>query len=250
MKTIFCIDDTDNATSERGTGKLASMLIDEIEAKGWAKGSFIVRHQLFVHPDIPYTSHNSAMAFELQVKAGMLEKIIDFAGQYLEEMSEPGSDPGLCAAVPETLKDPESLMQFGKNAKCQVLTKEDAYALAKRLGVHLSEHGGTGMGVIGALAGVGLRLAGTDGRVRGKYFQKQKNRVMTVGDILAQSTIDLVTTAQGVVIENEETVLLNEKVKGIYKDEKSVLLVEPNQTENTAARWQNCSMDYIKSITG
>jgi hypothetical protein len=45
-------------------------------------------------------------------------------------------------------------------------------------------------------------------------------------------------------------VLLNEKVKAIYKDGKSVLLVEPNQTENAAAKWQNCGMDTIKSITG
>ena len=45
----------------------------------------------------------------------------------------------------------------------------DAYLLAEQFPeLSLSEHGGTGDGVIGALAGVGLRLSGSDGRIKGK----------------------------------------------------------------------------------
>ncbi len=48
-----------------------------------------------------------------------------------------------------------------------LLTKQEAYMLANTTGVHLSENGGTGDGIVGALAGTGLRLDGNDGRFRG-----------------------------------------------------------------------------------
>lgn len=249
MRTIFCIDDTDNITSTRGTGELAAMLIGEIEARGWGKGGYIVRHQLFVHPDVPYTSHNSSMSFTLDVNENVMDEIIRFSGKFLEEMSEPGSDPGLCAAVTDNLAGSSSLIEFGKDAKCTVLTKYDAYSLADRLGIHLSEHGGTGMGVIGALAGVGLRLYGTDGRVRGKYFEAEKNQVKSVSEILENSTIEVVSTVDGVALGKEEKVLLGEKVKGVYMNKKSVLFVSERQGD-TETRWETCPMDYIKSISG
>ncbi|ETA79215.1 hypothetical protein [Youngiibacter fragilis] len=250
MKTIFCIDDTDNITSTRGTGELAAMLIGEIESRGWGKGGYIVRHQLFVHPDVPYTSHNSSMSFTLDVEEDALSEIIGFSGRFLEEMSEPGSDPGLCAAVTDKLNDSLSLIEFGKDAKCTVLTKYDAYSLADRLGIHLSEHGGTGMGVIGALAGVGLRLKGTDGRVRGKYFEDEKNQIKSVKDILSNSTIEVVSTKDGIALDGDEKVLLGEKVKGVYMYGRSVLLVCQNLAADKEAPWQTCPMEYIKSISG
>lgn len=63
MRALICIDDTDNIDIKRGTGQLASLLAEEIEQKGWAKCEAVTRHQLFVHPDVPYTSHNSSMCF-------------------------------------------------------------------------------------------------------------------------------------------------------------------------------------------
>ncbi len=77
----------------------------------------------------------------------------------------------------------------GKKTKGTVLAKEEAYETASKLGVHLSEHGGTGSGVIGALAGAGLRLGGNDGRIKGKYFVDAQNEVMTVEEILCRTNI-------------------------------------------------------------
>lgn len=251
MKTIFCIDDTDILNSARGTGELADMLIREIEAKGWGRGGYIVRHQLFVHPDVPYTSHNSSMSFTLEVGcAGDFQEIISFAGKYLEKMSEIGSDPGLCAAEIDKLKEQELLISFGRDAKRKVISKEDAYGLAVRLGIHLSEHGGTGQGVIGALAGVGLRISGTDGRVRGKHLVDESDNILTAAEILGRSSIDLITDANGSEVGRDDRILLGAKVKSIYKNGKSVLLVCPYEGEEDAAKWQTCPMEYIKSITG
>lgn len=76
--------------------------------------------------------------------------------------------PGLCILEMSRLSGREELIRFGRRAKGEVLTKAEAYDLAGRYGIRLSEHGGSGDGVIGALAGCALRLEGRDGRFRGQ----------------------------------------------------------------------------------
>ena len=73
----------------------------------------------------------------------------------LEKKSEKGSDPGLCVARLDRGLNRNRLIDFGKNAKQQVLTKNAAYTLADQAGIHLSEHGGTGQGGVCAVAGIG-----------------------------------------------------------------------------------------------
>ena len=154
MQILISIDDTDNLESP-GTGALASRIAADLESNGWGKSSFVTRHQLLVHPDIPYTSHNSAMCFSAEIEADCLEQVISHSAGFLARESAAGSDPGLCIAVIDRLPESDELIRFGRSAKASVLTKESAYELARRVGIHLSEHGGTGQGVIGALAGAG-----------------------------------------------------------------------------------------------
>ena len=123
----------------------------------WGRFPMISRHQLRVHTGIPYTSHNSAMVFEAETAVEQ-ECVIEFLGQYLTRHSAPGPAPGLCIVPQLRPNAQEALIFYGRRAKQEVLTKDEAYALAKDIGAHLSEHGGTGGGVIGALAGIGLRL--------------------------------------------------------------------------------------------
>ena len=70
-------------------------------------------------------------------------------------------------------------MKFGLRGTKEVLTKEDAFSLAKQYNMHLSEHGGTGQGIIGAIAGIGLRMSGQYGEVKG-LLKKVQNRTFTV----------------------------------------------------------------------
>lgn len=162
---LICIDDTDDIGT-KGTGEIAeeiaNLLCDSTNQQPW-----VTRHQLFVHPDIPYTSHNSAMCFRLETQA-QFEQIKQVAVKHLVEQSAPASDPGLAILDLDTEFDSNALIEFGLLAKKEVITKPQAYELADKLGISLSEHGGTGQGVIGALAGLGLRLYGQDGRVKGQ----------------------------------------------------------------------------------
>ena len=53
---LICIDDTDSLDSP-GTGQVLEELLACLAEEGLGLGSFITRHQLLIHPDIPYTSH-------------------------------------------------------------------------------------------------------------------------------------------------------------------------------------------------
>ena len=248
MRALICIDDTDNIDIKRGTGQLASLLAEEIEQKGWAKCEPITRHQLFVHPDVPYTSHNSAMCFAAEIESWHLENIIDYGGEFLKRERAVGSDPGLCVAIPERIINPGWLIAYGFSAKQEVLNKDLAYGVAAELGIHLSEHGGTGDGVVGALAGTGLRLSGNDGRFRGKITIGMPGESLTVAEIYAKTYITRVRNKEdGRFLLPDERVELGEVVKAVLIDREAVLLVnllaDPG---DRGAVWRTCSKDELK----
>jgi hypothetical protein len=205
MRVLVAIDDTD-ALGTRGTGHLAEDVAQAMERNGLGRRSFITRHQLLVHPDVPYTSHNSAMCFTAELWPGAVEPLVALAGAMLERGRAPGSDPGLCVAAPEALERTEDLVAWGRAAKTTVLRKGDAYVLARRVGVHLSEHGGTGQGVVGALAGVGLRLSGMDGRVRGGLVIPSVDGTASAREIRAHPQVRAVLGLGGEVPRDDDRV--------------------------------------------
>jgi hypothetical protein len=244
MQIAISIDDTDNLES-RGTGALATLLAEEIDQQSWGKSRFITRHQLLVHPDIPYTSHNSAMCFTAEIVPEHLQTIIDFASGFLARESASGSDPGLCIVPLDRLEQPADLVAFGRRAKEEVLSKEAAYALAEKAGIHLSEHGGSGQGVIGALAGAGLRLSGNDGRLKGWLNIAAKNGRVSVAELQAHADVDEVRSVDGSEVSGDELVRLGDKVKTVLLEGKAVLLIEPLVADGSA--WQSCSKQRLKS---
>jgi len=225
LKLYICMDDTDNIETQ-GTGWLVEDACREMTTMGWGRFSMISRHQLYVHPDIPYTSHNSSMVFTAETDV-RVQDYINFLSDYLVRNSAPGSDPGLCVAVDPSPEDRNALIAFGLQAKKEVLTKTQAYDLAKTLGVHLSEHGGTGGGVIGALAGIGLRLWGFDGRFRGWFHFGRDGEVVTADRLRGYEVVEDIRTPQGQAIEGLSPVALRDRVKTVCQGGKSTLLVHP-----------------------
>ncbi len=244
MRIVVSIDDTDNINS-RGTGDLAAMLAEIIENGGLGTADAITRHQLLIHEDIPYTSHNSCMCFSASIKDECLDDFIIQAADFLENESAPGSDPGLCVVDLDSLKYCDELIAFGFNAKKIVLNKEKAYQLAHKIEVHLSEHGGTGDGIIGALAGAGLRISGNDGRMRGRIKDCKPGEVFRVEEIVKRSIVELVVSTDGYVLKNEEMVAMGEVVKTVLLEGRQVLLVTPASSESSAP-WQTCTKTYLK----
>lgn len=184
---IACVDDTDDETRSTSTGKVAELIANRVVELGGSVRLGITRHQLLLSEEVPYTSHNSSMAFEALVPKGCLDAFRTDAVRILKSECVAEADPGLAIAVVPAQGGKDkvasqqiaNLISFGIRAKKAYCPKDSAYAVASAIPwVSLSEHGGDGQGVVGALAGVGLRLSGSDGRFRGKWNLK---RLLGVG---------------------------------------------------------------------
>jgi hypothetical protein len=168
-RLYVAFDDTDTIDADRGTGKVGRWFADELPT-GWRLWG-TVRQQLLVHPDVPYTSHNSAAVCVLERASGNddaepreseIADVVTRAARHLERHWMEGSDPGLCVAAGGSPAIP-ALIAFGRRATTEVVTQEQARRAAE--GAHLSGHGGTNDGIIGAAAGVGLTAQGWSGRL-------------------------------------------------------------------------------------
>ena len=95
IRAYIGFDDTDCPDSDRGTGKLARWFHRELPegCRIWG----VVRQQLLVHEDIPYTSHNSSACVIVEMpEMGLLDDLVSRAARHLECHALDGSDPGLC----------------------------------------------------------------------------------------------------------------------------------------------------------
>ncbi len=163
MRYYVAFDDTDILGARRGTGKLArwyeSCLSEDLNCRG------VVRQQLPLLPGIPFTSHNSSACMIVDGPAdpdAVCHLLADRAAVHIMDYFLAGSDPGLCVDSHDQATDPQ-LLAFAQHCTHEVGTRKDARAVARHL--HLSEHGGTGDGIIGAAAAVALTASGWHGRV-------------------------------------------------------------------------------------
>lgn len=181
MRVYVSFDDTDILGANRGTGKLVRWFTERLPEGCTTWG--VIRQQLILHPDVPYTSHNSSGCAVIDVPdASYLPGLAELGAQHIAEHFIDGSDPGLCIA-PETA-DFEPLIAFGNRAAVEVVTQDDARLAAEAAGVHLSGHGGTNDGIIGAAAGIGLTAGGWAGRfVEYRVPLREFGAVTTVGAV-------------------------------------------------------------------
>jgi hypothetical protein len=90
-----------------------------------------------------------------------MDDLISRAVRHIERHFIQGSDPGLCI-VSENNPALSKLTDFGRTCTSRVVTQKDALQVAQ--GSHLSGHGGSNDGIIGAAAAVGLTAQGWGGR--------------------------------------------------------------------------------------
>jgi len=160
MQVYIGFDDTDNITADRGTGKLARWFEDELPKGCHMEG--VVRQQLLIDDKIPYTSHNSSACVIVRAPdASLVEALTARAIAHVRRHALEGSDPGLCVVCEEDASL-HRLMAFGYECTQRVVTQKEALGAA--LNSHLSGHGGTNDGIIGAAAAVGLTASGWSGR--------------------------------------------------------------------------------------
>jgi hypothetical protein len=153
------IDDTDMPETP-GTNKLAFHLAERLAPRYATQ--WIVRHQLLEDPRVPCTNKNGCVSMLLEPRDDpRVGALIDELREVVVAWSPVGSDPGLC--VTESV--PGEVIGWGRAAQSEFLEQSGALRVASDAGLHLEPLGGTGGGVIGALAAVGLMATWNSGRV-------------------------------------------------------------------------------------
>jgi hypothetical protein len=240
---LIGIDDTDNLETH-GTGRRARQLGEMLTADGLAEVDGITRHQLLIDPRIPYTSHNSSACLLVRTRDDRLPDLIAAAQWFLLRESAPGSDAGLCVAHRSQITMAQQ--DFGQRAKREVLTLDQARDCAQRAGLMLEELTGTGGGIIGALAAIGLRASGDDGRFLWLRGLRDISGVYTVEQLRQAIPIDAVQTIEGAEIPQSDRVELGSWIRPLLKAGRAVLLVEP---EHNSHLWRVMEKERVKQLS-
>jgi tRNA(Ile2) C34 agmatinyltransferase TiaS len=223
------IDDTDTAES-RGTGKLARSIAQELAHKYPVFG--VTRHQLFVHPDIPFTSHNSCAVIHVQAPQSALNEIFEKVKKLMLADFIEGSDPGL--AIAETAQVSAAAVAFGQDTKTLIVTQQRAFNVACNCGFHVEGLGGTNGGIIGAVAGIGLASLQNDGRFLLKGRNRELTGVRSVAEVLGEG-IDQILTLQGRKV-TEGKIKIPKNATPSFIHGKAVLFVEPAEDSYVALK--------------
>ena len=110
-----------------------------------------------------------------------LDALGERASRFVAGLLHEGADPGVC--VCHFAPPSPALIDFGRRARDTVLAKEEALVLCAREGAFVRELGGTGLGVIGAVAACGLRQSRDDGRFISLPGARELDGVLSAGEI-------------------------------------------------------------------
>jgi hypothetical protein len=199
------------------------MLAEELSKRGLAGNTSITRHQLLVHPDIPYTSHNSSACIEATADAP-IEEVAAVSREFLIKNYHETANPGLCVSEKESV--PDALRQFGYRAQREVIDIGEAREIGKQSGVFLWWYGETGQGCIGAMAGVGLRGTGNDGRFIDLAGIRDLKGIISVGSLLGQSGIQKVISITGETLDDQEAIDTQDWVRPALYRSQAILFVK------------------------
>ena len=245
MDFLIGLDDTDNPES-RGTGYLGRQLAHNLQFEGLAQVKGVTRHQLMISPEIKYTSHNSAVCLQVLTDKRQVRQILAACVDFLSRQSASGADVGLCLATQEEVTS--AVLEFARRAKHQVLHKKQAIELAQASRFYLEEISGDGSGIIGALAGVGLRASGEDGRFLWLHGLRELNGIYRVEELLTQTGIQEVRSLDGNNLPMEAQVDVGGWVRPLLRVDKAILYVE-EVNENGQNRWRILSKESIKQLS-
>jgi hypothetical protein len=219
------LDDTDSL-ERGGTGQLARSLAERlvaaipgIEIEG------VSRHQLLQDPRVPATRRNRCSCVVVRSAQGRIEDVVAFARDHIRDGSVAGSDPGLCVVVDEAGVGLE-LVAFGRRAQRELVDQAAARRAAAGTDARAESLGGTGDGVIGAVAAVGLRRTEDDGWLTLWRGIRSLEGTLTVAQLLTEG-LDGVEDEQGHRLAADQPVETGGHVRPALRKGRRILVVRP-----------------------
>jgi hypothetical protein len=236
LRYLIGIDDTDGRESP-GTSPLSRQLADWLQNDQLAEPNAITRHQLSMKKQIEYTAHNSAVCVSLATDN--VEGVWETARDFLALESDRKSNAGMCLGRWETVG--HEVVDWGRRAKKEVLLLEDAQQIATKSHLRFAGLKGSGRGVIGALAAIGLHREGNDGRFIWLPGLRDLQGKHSVGEIFELTAIDRVCTLNEVELPINELVDLEDGPRPILHNGQATLYVEEKKHGWTALNKEQVS---------
>jgi len=231
MSTLLIgIDDTDIKGSP-GTGRQARELSYILVERGWTCTG-VTRHQLYFHPDVPYTSNNSSACIGLTGDVETPADIFEFACNYIKNRAPEGSDPGVCVTTIDCV--PDNIIEFGHRTTNSIVTQSEARQLGAASNFLHAGLGGTNDGMIGSLAAVGLRAGGNDGRFVEVGRIREFSGIAQVCALL-DAGIDAVQAVDGETVDDNDMIDTLDWVRPRLLMGRPILVVR--RSENSDAKW-------------
>ena len=244
MIILLGIDDTDNASS-RGTGFQARRLGDLLSAEGLAKFRAVTRHQLLVDSRIDYTSRNSSACLLLEVSEHDLTSIAEMARAELQSHCAPDSDVGIAIADPSSVD--RAIQDFSQAAKHEIVSVAAAQALAQEKHVLIEGIVGTGAGVVGALAAVGLHRSGNDGRFIWLPKLREIRGTYSAGELSHLLGVDI-TTQSGEALPLSAEIQTVDWMRPIMREGRAILLAE-KENQDGQTLWRFADKATVKALS-
>jgi hypothetical protein len=177
---------------------------------------------------VPYTSRNSANCVGADGDLADPAPAFAWLCQFVAERSPDGSDPGVCLARADRVG--EAVVAFGRRVQRELVRRQEAEALATQDGCLLAGLAGTRDGVIGALAAVGLRAGGADGRFVGLGRLRDLGERVQVRELL-EAGVDAVESLGPARPQDDEWVETLGWARPRLARGRAVLLVERSEKD-------------------
>lgn len=245
MFFLIGIDDTDNPTTG-DTGSLALRLGTKIETSRTGRMISVTSHQLAHHPNILSTSQNQCVCLLVDSDQDAQRDIELICRGFLMHECAAGSNSGFALAAWNAVTP--AITAWGRQAKTALLDRQEAMKLAREYKISIAGFTGSGQGVIGALAAVGLYYDGNDGR----YFWLQGLRslkgIFTLTSLVETCAIDRVENMRGRKPMPNDRINVSEEAYPILRDGQSLLLVESSKKDETW-EWNTVSPEKLKHLS-
>jgi len=223
-KFYIGVDDTDMLDIS-GTGQLSRGLLYDLLSRGPSRAELgLSRHQLLQDPRVPSTRMNRCSCIVIDSESDDREALIEESCRYVTAGSIDGSDPGVCLAAESQVDGP--IEEWGHTVKRELVTQSQAGELAERHAIFLRPLGGTGDGIIGALASVGLRRGMNDGWMVVRGELREMHGRVEAGVVRLQG-ID-VRMQDGSEVPDEALLITNDKLRASIRNGMAVVHVRPN----------------------
>lgn len=246
MRFLIGLDDTDNSASS-STGDLAIRLGKRLEELGIVRLESVTRHQLIRSPQVRCTTDNGAICLSLEADVNRRSELEMACRSFILREYTRGADAGFALASWNQIT--AEVFTWAKLAKTRLLTRQDALQIARSAKIAIAGIVGSGNGVIGALAAVGLRFRGEDGRFLWLPNLAAMNGVHSYTELMDEIPFDSIENLKGKSPRPEEKIFLAEGgVTPVLREGRCVLLVEQEHKE-TSYDWHTLDLKKVCELS-